>query len=280
MTELTPETVQGSDAASTPSEDVKTDVQDSTQAEESTVSEADKIRTEMQKRIDRLTAARHAEAKRAEQAEQELGKYRPKQDGPKAPVKPLPDKYDSQEAYEADLDKWTDEMADFKAEQKLSEAKKKAEEETAQKTRAESVEKRLKAMDKKGAEFSKVTPDYDQKVDLVNEMVSLSTMSPEQRFAALDTLLDCENGPQVMYHLGNNPEALEAMFKMAPHQIIRELTKLDLAQETQPETQQTQPEKVLAPPTPIKSSGKVSKSLDDMSGKEILAEMERFKKHR
>lgn len=241
-------------------EAVKTD---DVQAEESKeqpkeLSEVDKVKYAMQKRIDRLTA-KAAELERSHiEAVEKLKQFeQPKSNAPRE------EDFETTEDYLKALGK-------YEAQQEI-EAQKKAEAE-ANKNKAyeEKIAAKKAAFEAQEAEIRKVTPDYDETVQVLNEFVSTVNTRTQEFQVFRDVLMDSKNMPAISYELGKNPDLLDKLTKIPPVEIARTLFRMEYDIEKREKPQpQTQP----APPKPVSTSSKGGKSIEDMSYKELKKKM-------
>lgn len=219
------------------------------------LSEVEKVKYAMQKRIDRLTA-KAAELERSHiDAVEKLKQFeQPKSNAPRE------EDFETTEDYLKALGK-------HEAQQEI-EAQKKAEAE-ANKNKAyeEKIAAKKAAFEAQEAEIRKVTPDYDETVQVLNEFVSTVNTQTQEFQVFRDVLMDSKNMPALSYELGKNPDLMDNLSKMSPVEIARTLFRMEYDIENRAKPQiQTQP----APPKPVSSTQKAHKSMDTKSGKEIL----------
>lgn len=150
---------------------------------------------------------------------------------PTVPGKPDLNQFDSYEAYQEALTDW-------KVEQKLAE-------------RAQ-----MEAMQRRQAEIEQVKTQYLAKVEQTkaahadfDDVVTPMLVHAVDRLGLGEAIATSEVGPQVLYHLGKNPEDLKRIAGLNPLAAARELGRLEsrLVQSTpKPTTSQT-PTKPTAP---------------------------------
>lgn len=222
------------------------------------LTEVDKVKYAMQKRIDRLTA-KAAELERSHiEAVEKLKQF----EQPKSSA-PNEDDFETTEDYLKALGK-------YEAQQEI-EAQKKAEaEEIKNKAYAEKIAAKRAAFEAQEAEIRKTTPDYDEAVQVLNEFVSTVNTQTQEFQVFRDVLMDSKNMPAISYELGKNPDLMDKLSKSSPVEIARTLFRLeyDIENRAKPTTQ-TQP----APPKPVTNSSKTTKSLEEMSYKELKKKM-------
>ena len=266
---------------SNPVEEVKQEAEDNgadvTEANESDeqpeLSEADKVKFAMQKRIDRQTARTKRMEEELAQARAEVEKFKT-QDAPKQEAedgKPREEDFDS-------LDEWINATAEWKAEtlaeKRLSEAKQKQLQEAQQKE----FELRQAQFNERINAFKADFPDYPERELLFSETVE----DLQDKYGASPTLSvlgdyiqQSDVAPSLIYELGSNPELAHDLAGMQPMQALEELVKLKLS------VQNRKPEKASEKPKPIKplnSTGRSTKKLDDMSPSELMAHMASLRK--
>ena len=202
--EALPETTTGEDVIENSS---TSEVEETTQ-EETPADEQPKKAKGVQKRLDELTALRR-DAERDRDYWRELALREKKAEQPKAEPaaqsteKPKLDDFASYEEY-------TEALTDWKVEQKLSsrsEAEKKAQAEAERQT----------AMQYHGtreAAFRESHPDYDQVAG--NPRLPITEAMAEAAFTS-------EKGPELLYHLGKNPQEAARIAALSPYQAAMEL---------------------------------------------------------
>jgi hypothetical protein len=184
--------------------------------------------------------------------------------------KPNQDDFDDTEAY-----------ADALAEYKLAQREKAKTEESKKpdldKVVDQNVQLKLKEADwkQKEAEFIKVTPDYEQNAQTVNQFLALANKN-DPRFQAFSTaILNAENAPALINYLGANPKEIMNLFNAQTPLDVEfalegMLEKLGAAQPVDGQ-QEAQPKAILPPPPKsVQGNAKVAKSEKDMTGRELL----------
>lgn len=221
------------------------------------LTEAEKIRQQMQKRIDRQTAANKAQQERTRQLEQELETLRAK--APKADDAPKQDDFDSYEEWEQarikhEAKKLADEQIREAKEQELKQV---------QERRAAEVRKEF---DAKETAFRTATPDYDVVAkDAVDTMMELANAGSD--ISTLRSMvMQFDNPPEMIYQLGKDTSLIEALVGMEPLKAMKELVKLESALAS---AAKEQPKQAPAPIKPTNGKGGV-KPLHEQSGEEIL----------
>lgn len=219
------------------------------------LTEAEKIKFAMQKRIDRQTA-------RNAQMERELAELRTmieKSQPVKQSDEPKEDQFETIEEYLIAKGKYE---AKKEYEVKESEAKKQAE----QREYAEKVAKIRQNFEAKETEFRKTTPDYDDAVAVVNDYIGSAPKDSMHVAVFRDFIMESDNPAPLLYRLGKEPDIIESMAEMTPIKFAKALVKLEMEIENAPKTTVT---KTAAPPTPIKGSTSGQKQLHEMSYQEM-----------
>lgn len=189
----------------------------------------------VQKRINKLTRKNArlkeevAEAnRRAEEAEEKAAL-------PAEPTRPKPeeDDFDSFAEYTEALVDWKSEQREASREAK---AAKKAEQEAAQKARLEDEDNFAELVE----DFKEDHDDYDE-ICFDDDLPISSIMT--------EAIIGSDMGPQILYHLGNNPKEAARIAKLRPVGQIREIGKLE--GKLLPPTKNTQTKA----PKPVKSVG-------------------------
>ena len=245
-----------------PSEAVKEDVSPADKKEGSNenkkeLTEAEKIKYAMQKRIDRLTARSSDLERKYQDAIQNIEKFKTQPDN-KAPKEA---DFESAEDYLKAVGK-------YEAEQEFAKQQKTKEAEAQQKQMAEKLNAKKAEFEAKEAEMRKVTPDYDDAVNLLNEYVSTADQNSAGFQVFRDVMMESNDMAAMSYHLGKNPDLLEEMVKMSPVQIARQLFRIEYELEKAPKPQT--PKTVASPPNATSGKAKMSKSDDELSGRELL----------
>nr|DAP51287.1 MAG TPA: scaffold Bacteriophage, scaffolding protein [Caudoviricetes sp.] len=210
----------------------------------------------VQKRIDELTRKAHeAEREAAFWREQAAKSQAPSQD---AATKPARD------AFASDAD-YFEALADWKAEQKVSEFRKQQQAEALNKAEQTQTATRFELYQERVSTALDAMPDY-------HEVVGGSDVPAEAH--VLEAILDSEQGPQLAYHLAKHPDVAQRLNDMAPVQAAREIGRLE-AQLVQPKTETPPPKRTTNAPPPINpvrgSNGQFTKSPDQMTDAEWYA---------
>jgi hypothetical protein len=256
------------EAEPTPAEPAPANEAEQTEEEKQAAAEAAeaakgaKKKKSIQQRISELTAEKYRSAQERAELERELEELRKKvapadpgpataapagEAKPAKPVRPDPEKFDGTSdefvqayaKYEADLDKWADSVAEWESRRKLEESRaaaEKADREKAQKTLNDSWSARYSAA-------AEANPDV---IDAVNELGGLISSK-----LMADTIMESEIGPEIVLHMHENPEVLEA-FKATTNttQAARLIGRVEaqiLSVKSQKQTPATKPP---APPLP------------------------------
>ena len=251
------ETVETPDTSEAQNTDVAAEGEAEPQGQEpkKELSEVEKVKAAMQKRIDRLTAQKTNAERQFQDAIANLQKYeQPKSNAPK------------EEDFETTED-YLKAVGKYEAQQEI-EAQKKAEaQDQANKAYQAQVEAKRAEISEKEAEIRKTTPDYDEKVAIVTEFIDGVDQNTVEFKTFRDVLFGMKNMPAISYKLGSDPDLMESMAKQSPIEIARTLFRLEYDLENAPK-QNVKP--VAAPPKPISSNSKGNRSLNDKSGSEIL----------
>lgn len=213
-------------------------------------------KTGVQKRFDELTRKAHEAAREAAYwREQAIKSQAPSQD---ATTKPARD------AFASDAD-YFEALADWKAEQKVSEFRKQQQAEALNKAEQTQTATRFELYQERVAASLEAMPDYA-------EVVGASDVPAAPH--VLESILDSDSGPQLAYHLAKNPELAEQLNAMTPVQAAREIGRLE-AQLAQPKTETPPPKRTTNAPPPINpvrgSNGQFTKSPEQMSDAEWYA---------
>jgi hypothetical protein len=202
----------------------------------------------VQTRINKITAEKYAEKRRADELEAEI--QRLKNETPK-PVEsngaPTLEQFDYDEAA------FQSALIDYKVEQKarqIEETQKAAE----QRRMAEANQQRFNS---KVAEFG--AEDYQ---DVVGAL-------PQLPGDVLDAIMGADDGPQLAYYLGKHLDVADQITQMSPMAAAMKLGAISAQIAAKPSTKQVSA--APDPITPISGGASTSKDLEDMSMAEFMA---------
>ena len=199
----------------------------------------------IERRFSEITKQREAakqEAERERQARLELenkvreleGKLSPPPQEPtEADPKPKPEQFSDMFEYAEALSEWT---ADKRIrEEKAKEAAQKAEQER---------QKTMDTWSQRVSDFRDKTPDFDDMVGSADVVVSNEVR---------DAIFDSDVGPQILYHLAENPDVAKKLQGMTAIGALRMIGKLEAKFEepAQPQTQRETTVKTSKAPPPI-----------------------------
>ncbi len=249
------------DAPSEPSDDVKPDVpandeaKAEPEAEKPELSELDKYKYATQKRIDRQTAKLAELERQSREYAEKLSQYETskKNEGPKE------SDFDSTEEYLLAKGAWN-------KEQEIAQKQAQERQEETQKAYAERMQKRSAEVSAQEAKFRAVTPDYDDATQVLNEYVADADKTSPGFTVFRDVLMSAPDLPALSYHLGKNPDLIESLMNKEPAQIAWVLIEEAIKLRDKPKDEYKQPP---APPKPVSGSSAPTKSIEQMSYKEI-----------
>ena len=222
------------------------------------LTEVDKIKYAMQKRIDRLVASRSE----TERKYQELLDAQKRLEGEKV-VGKAPQEADFKTAEE-----YLKALGKYEAEQEFTKQQKAQSEKQRQEAYLKTIEARRAEFDLKEAEMRKSTPDYDEAVSVVNEHIAAVDKNSVGFSVFRDVMMGSKDMAAMSYYLGKNPDVLESLASKDPIDIARTLFYIekDLMDKAPKQQQQQQP----LPPKAVSGSPKASnKSLHEMDYKEL-----------
>lgn len=238
--------------------------QQAAKPEQKELSESDKIKAAMQKRIDNVIKSRHELQRKYDQLIAEGKKNGSEGQSVKDDGAPKEADYKSYEEFLIAKGKY-EAKQEFDKQEKERAAREKGERDAAE------LAAKNKEFLEKEAEFRKTTPDYDEAVGVLNEAIQIVNHNSGGFQAFREVMLSTEDLPALSYYLGKNPEIIESMMTMRPVEVARTLFKaeIDAAKFKKTEAKTALP----SPIKPVGGKGKSDKSLSDMSGKELLAWM-------
>lgn len=193
-----------------------------------------------QKRINKVTADKWEEKRRADALQEELDKLKSAQPQTQSTDKPELESFDYDEA------SYQEALIDWKIQQRQAEAQK--QQQLAKET--ESKQAAIKVFDERAAAFSADKPDFAEVLGKV------PTLQP----AVLSALMLDEKGPELSYYLGNNLDVADKVASMNPVAAAIELGKIS---EKLAKPKQIKPSSAPEPIEPIASGGTVSSSMGD-----------------
>ena len=220
--------------------------------EEATQPEERKQNPKLEKRFSEITKQREAarqEAQREREAREALEarlKDLEAKVAPQAPAKvdeePKPDQFTDAFEYAKALAEWSAEQALLNRDKQ--EAERKANEER---------QKLIQSWQTKLEQAKATLPDYE-------EMIASSDVVVNDDIR--DAILESDVGPQILYHLAENPEIAKKITGGSTRQALRELGKLEARLEAkQPETKRIEPvvarSKAPEPISPIRAANSV-----------------------
>lgn len=164
-----------------------------------------------QERIDQLTARMREQERRAMIAESQLQSIMDERNRPEPPaplVEPKPEQFQTYEEY-------IDARSEFVAERKMREFNEKQIERSDQSNRIA-----MKAeFDRRGQEFAEEHPDYQQAVASIP-----GDWLPQD---VADLIMRSEQGPQIAYHLAQNPQEAFRISRLGPSQRAYEIGRIN-----------------------------------------------------
>lgn len=226
------------------------------------LTEADKIRHAMQKRIDRLTAKSSA----AEQQLQEVMERLKQFDQPKTNDAPKEDDFETVEDYLKAVGKW-------EAKQEAAKAEQERRHKEIQAKQQEIEDGQRKIFDLRADELRKTTPDFDDTAQAFVE--ELAELKPSEGTEALKTIIRSSPlGADLIYHLGKNPDVVESLKKTDTVGLARTLFRIEYDLEKAPKPQPSVSPK---PPRAVGSKSNATKSLAESSPEDIVKWASQYK---
>lgn len=171
----------------------------------------------IQKRFDKLTKEKYDAQRRADRLAWELEqlKSQPAKPEPVAPVKP------TLESSGYDEDKYQTAVIEYAKQVARAEAAAALQEDRDRQAQAG----KQSEFEKRQAEFAKSKPDYVEKVMENQSLPITQTMA--------DVIRESDVGPQVAYHLAENPEIAASIAKLPPLVQAREIGRIEARIEAQ-----------------------------------------------
>lgn len=232
-----------------------------------------------QKRINELTRERAELQRRLEELEgsgQKSADASGKSDAktataPVRPVAPKAEEFDTWESYETARLEYVERLSDWKLDQQMrarTEAEKKAAEEREQQSRdqqrAATFAERVKAVQARYPDFEQVA--YSEAVPMSEAM--------------RDVIVDSEQGPELAYWLGKNPEEAARIAQLPPLAAARELGRVEARLGGGATSPAKQPKATSAPEPirPVSAAGRATSP--EVTDESFAADYEAWKKAR
>ena len=169
--------------------------------------EKGRFKNPTQERIDELTRARR-------EAEREAAYWRSRATPEKAPepaAKPDVKNFE-------DYNEYVEALADWKADQKVSEALKARDTQTAKTAEERALEARERTFAERVTHAKSQIADFDQVVGAADVNVAQHVT---------DAILDSEKGAEMLYHLAKNPQEAERLSRMSVREADREIGRIE-----------------------------------------------------
>lgn len=202
----------------------------------------------VQKRINKITAEKYAEKRRAEELEKRLAELES--------AKPaLPAETPKLEDFDYDESRHTEAVVQYQIQKQLeaqAAQQKQQEQQNAQKAKAA-------AFAAKEAEFGAANPDYAESV------ANIPKLHPE----TLDAIYSLENGPQMAHYLGKHLDVADEIASASPVQAAVRIGQIAAALSVN--NKQVSTTSAPEPVSTLSGAAGVAKDLDEMSMDEIMA---------
>lgn len=261
----TAESDESSDTGATEAESQETDSEEENDTEELEAKENDqegerpKKKSGFQKRIDRMNKKMSAVEQEREywrqealRAQQSKGPAKTEEPETKAlnqpdPNEPKPDQFETHDQYVRAL-------ARYEAKQELQ-----AEKEAARKAAIKNESQtKLEKHTERVNSFKASHDDFDDVLENVGNIPLSITVR--------ESIVDSENGPELMYELAKNPKELQRICSLTPINAAREIGKIEarFSKTSESSSVEKKTSKAPAPVTPVRTRGSIStKSIYD-----------------
>ncbi len=205
----------------------------------------------VQKRIGELVREREEAKRETEYWREQAMKGQPKAEPIKNDEKPKVDQFQSYEEY-------LEALADYKAEQKFTERERKREQETQQ-------ERATREFNDMRATFAERIEQAAEKYEDFEEVAFSEDVPVSEAMAT--AIMQSDLGPDLLYHLGQNPKEAARIARLPPIAAIRELGKLE-AKLSEPPTKRAS--KAPEPISPVGTRAEVGKDPSKMTDAEWM----------
>jgi len=193
-----------------------------------------------QKRIDKVTADKYAEQRRADELQKWKDDQLAKQAAEKAVKPKLEDfDYDEEEHNKAVRQHEIDQGVQAALAKKSAEAEAKQQQQDSEKV-LNTFNERVEALGK---------ADFDTKANAIPTLPS----------GVVDALMQSEQGAEIVYHLGSNLEVAESLAQMSPGMAMMEIGKLSTRLSAKPEIK---PSAAPEPIVPVKAGSALTSNID------------------
>jgi hypothetical protein len=221
-----------------------------------------------QRRIDKLAKEKAIAEEKAADLERRLRDVEAKVPKEAKPAKSTTD--EPQEADYTDFTKYLKDHVRWEVRQELKEQAETAEREELEERAKETWESHSERLEAAKAKYE----DFDEVVDVPTPW-TMTNPSPIERAAAEAfriAVIEDDNGPEILYHLGQNAEEFAKLGEMTPAQVVKAVARLsDKIGTPKAEKETPKPKLVSKAPAPIKPvSGGATKNsiplseIDDM----------------
>jgi len=245
-------------------DNIEKKAEETTAEEQSEESKKPEI-TEEGKKIQRQTAALAA-ANRKIQELKKLSSTVNNDDNVKASnlVKPTEDDYDS-------IDDYANAMIEY-GKQVANEDNRKIIEEQKVSNNAKRFENDMAIKEanyiKQTDEFRLNNADYDDVTGIVGDIFESYGDNHTSMVACRNAVLEMDNIPELLYHVGNNIDIMEKLAVLSPIKAVMEITRISDMVNSSTTKKQIKPHS--KPPTPISGNGKTSTNVNNMSANELV----------
>jgi hypothetical protein len=227
-----------------------------------------------QKRIEKLTKDKSKAEERAAELERRVKELESKSTvKEEKPAKSATD--EPQEADYTDFTKYLKDHVRWEVRQELKEQAEAAERETLEEQAKETWEGHQGRMEAAKEKYE----DFDEVVDVPTPW-AMTNPSPIERAAAEAfriAVIEDDNGPEILYHLGQNAEEFAKLGEMTPAQVVKAVARLSDKLAPKAEKEPAKPKLVSKAPAPIKPvSGGATKNSTPLD----QVDMAEYKKRR
>jgi len=253
----------------TQSDDVESKEAESNEQEADAVEDTSRNRQPLSKKEERQRMANRRQQETIKELQAKIAKFEesaPVQESNKAPQAPNIDDYNSYEDYEKDRSAHQEELVKFEAERLYNERTEKEQAERAEQEQAAKMQERENAFRERENQFKARHKNYDRNAQaLVEALQYLPEESMESSKFMGEYITNSELAPNLIHHLGANPDLVEDLASRDFVGVIKGLHTIELSLEKTPAGSKKLPE----PISKIAPSNKGGKSLTDMSWDEM-----------
>ena len=210
----------------------------------------------IQKRINKITAEKHAEKRKAGEEKRKAEELQRKLDAMQAAQKPVETKAPTLEDFDYDETAFNAASISHQVKQGVANESQRLQQQGIAAQQEAVRQQKAQAFDAQVAEVTATKPDYQ---DVIKNL-------PEFNGDTLDAIMSSDQGAELAYALGENLELADEIASASPMVAAMKLGELSARLKQKP---QIKPSAAPSPIEPVSSGGSLSKDIGEMSMEEI-----------